>query len=315
MPEVIKNSASMILVVEGEKTADAANKLFAKDNIVCISWCGGAATVSKSDWTPLFGKQVVIWPDNDQVGFKAAETICTELRKVGVQSLHVVDNEILTKQFPEKWDLADPYPEGKNLNKIKDLIFSAKEKSIGMDQLALGLKDENESNFINKLKTNEIVWRLEERLRPVLEENLTSKPWEIKNEIQKEALKIINSENKLHKQLTEMGFEGEISKKLAYQAMLYQAETGKELSNSSIQHIKQTLGEPSFKKVMHQISQLSLVEENSTKGIVGYFADKALTQIVSFGVGKIDTTQKLDNQILSAQIMMEKEKGDRELSR
>ena len=172
-----------------------------------------------------------------------------------------------------------------------------------------------DSNFINKLRTNEIVWRLEERLRPILEENLTSKPWEIKNEIQKEALKIINSENNLHKQLKEMGYEGEISKKLAYQAMLYQAETGKELSNSSIQNIKQTLSEPSFKKIMHQISQSNLVEESSRKELIGYFADKALTQILSFGVGKIDTNQKLDNQIASAQQMMEKEKGDRELSR
>ena len=231
LQEVIKDKGGMILVVEGEKTADAANKLFAKDNIVCISWWGGAAAVSKADWTPLFGKQVVIWPDNDSAGFNAAETICSELRKVGVQSLHVVDKEILAKQFPEKWDLADPYPEGKNLNNIKDLIFSAKEKSIGMDQLALGLKDENKNNLVNKLRTNEIVWRLEERLRPILEENLKAKPWEVKNEIQKETLKIVNSEERIHKQLKEMGVDGEIGKKLAYQAMLYQAETGKGLSN------------------------------------------------------------------------------------
>lgn len=312
---MLKIGGGIVLVVEGEKTADAANKLFAKDNIVCISWWGGAAAVSKSNWTPLFGKQVVIWPDNDSAGFKAAEAICTELRKVGVQSLHVVDNEILTKQFPEKWDLADPYPEGKNLNNIKDLIFSAKEKSIGIDQLVLGLKDENKNNLVNKLRTNEIVWRLEERLRPILEENLKAKPWEIKNEIQKEVLRIINTENKLHNQLKEMGFEGEISKKLAYQAMLYQAETGKELSNSSIQNIKQTLAEPFFKKIMLQISQLTSVEENSKKEMVGYLVDKALTQIVSLGVEKIDVNQKLENQILSAQQMMEKEKTAFEISR
>ena len=48
--------------------------------------------------------------------------------------------------------------------------------------------------------------------------------------------------------------------------------------------------------------------------MVGYLTDKALTQIVSLGVEKIDITQKLENRILSAQQMMEKERGGRELS-
>lgn len=56
LPKAIKETSKMILIVEGEKTADAANRLFSKDDITCVTWCGGASTVNKSDWTPLFGK-------------------------------------------------------------------------------------------------------------------------------------------------------------------------------------------------------------------------------------------------------------------
>jgi len=136
LSRVIKNTKDLILIVEGEKTADTANKLFSKEGVTCITWCGGASAVSKSDWTHLYGRQVVIWPDNDDAGFKAGEKICSELRKVGVKSLHIVDKEILIKQFPEKWDLADAFPVDRNINHARDLIFNAKEKSLGIDQLS-----------------------------------------------------------------------------------------------------------------------------------------------------------------------------------
>ena len=59
-----------VLVCEGEKSADAAQRLF--PSRVCVSWMGGANAVDKTDWAVLAGRQVAIWPDNDPAGHKAA---------------------------------------------------------------------------------------------------------------------------------------------------------------------------------------------------------------------------------------------------
>ena len=42
---------AMVLVCEGEKSADAAAELF--PDYVCTTWQGGTGAVAKTDWTPL----------------------------------------------------------------------------------------------------------------------------------------------------------------------------------------------------------------------------------------------------------------------
>jgi len=56
-------SGATILVVEGEKAADAAMRLL--DGIVVVSWQGGADAIAQTDWAPLAGRRVILWPDND----------------------------------------------------------------------------------------------------------------------------------------------------------------------------------------------------------------------------------------------------------
>jgi putative DNA primase/helicase len=55
-----------VLVVEGEKCVRAAEKMFV-NWVVVTSW-GGAKQAAKTDWSPLLNRQVVIWPDADEVG-------------------------------------------------------------------------------------------------------------------------------------------------------------------------------------------------------------------------------------------------------
>jgi hypothetical protein len=55
-----------VLVVEGEKTADAAGKRF--PDHVAITSPSGSKAARKADWTPLAGRHVVIWPDADDPG-------------------------------------------------------------------------------------------------------------------------------------------------------------------------------------------------------------------------------------------------------
>jgi putative DNA primase/helicase len=52
-----------VLVVEGEKTADAAQALLPAYVVTC--WQGGANAITKTNWEPLQGRKVLVWPDND----------------------------------------------------------------------------------------------------------------------------------------------------------------------------------------------------------------------------------------------------------
>ena len=81
--------------------------------------------MSKSDWKPLRGRDVVIWPDNDKAGFEASDSIYKELREIGVKSLREVDRLILAKECPPKWDLADPLPDGKKDGFFKEMLLRA----------------------------------------------------------------------------------------------------------------------------------------------------------------------------------------------
>ena len=91
-----------ILIVEGEKTADAGNLLYPEFNV--ITWLGGSDRAKKIDPSFLTGKSVYILPDNDEPGFKAAKKIQQLLQGI-VKKLCYVD--VSTFGVPEKWDLAD----------------------------------------------------------------------------------------------------------------------------------------------------------------------------------------------------------------
>jgi len=59
-----------ILIVEGEKAADAAHRVCGHKYVV-TTWPGGAQAIGKADLTPLHGRNVVLWPDADDAGIQA----------------------------------------------------------------------------------------------------------------------------------------------------------------------------------------------------------------------------------------------------
>lgn len=101
-------SSDHVLIVEGEKTADAARRMLGFD-IPVVTWSGGSNAVAKANWVPLAGKSVVLWPDNDSPGFKAAIAVADELAKVDAASIKIVEPP---SGVPEKWDLANAEEEG-----------------------------------------------------------------------------------------------------------------------------------------------------------------------------------------------------------
>ncbi|CAP57543.1 DUF927 domain-containing protein [Gluconacetobacter diazotrophicus] len=96
-----------VLLVEGEKTADAAQRLF-PDYVVMTSQGGGKA-VGNNDWAPLAGREVTIWPDNDKPGLAYADSVVAALREVGARVIKQVQ---LPPGLPDGWDVADDVPEG-----------------------------------------------------------------------------------------------------------------------------------------------------------------------------------------------------------
>lgn len=100
------NDADLVFLVEGEKCADA---------LIAVGYCattligGSQNPIEKTDLSPLLGKIVCIWPDNDESGKKYAENMVKHLQEMGVETIKLL---IPPQNAPGKWDVADAYEEG-----------------------------------------------------------------------------------------------------------------------------------------------------------------------------------------------------------
>lgn len=107
-----------VIVVEGEKTADAGQTIFG-DSAVVVTWMGGVETADRANVKGLDGRRVILWPDFDsqrddagtlkplheQPGMRAMMHIATALKGVARET-HMVRYR-LDDAFPHGWDLAD----------------------------------------------------------------------------------------------------------------------------------------------------------------------------------------------------------------
>jgi len=98
-----------VVMVEGEKTAVAAQKLFPSHLVT--TWAGGAAAMGQADWTPLTGRSVILIPDCDTPGRKAMAWVSTHLKPLA-KEVRIVDPQRFVTTLPDGWDLADTLPEG-----------------------------------------------------------------------------------------------------------------------------------------------------------------------------------------------------------
>lgn len=90
-----------VLLVEGEKAADAAQRMF--PDRVAMTWMGGASADGAADLSPLEDRDVIIWPDADAPGRKVAARLAKRLR--GARILN-------TEGLPGGFDAADLEREG-----------------------------------------------------------------------------------------------------------------------------------------------------------------------------------------------------------
>ena len=98
-------ASDKIIWAEGEKCADALTSM----GFAATCTIGGAGMLSdrvaeKFDFSPLNGKDVVLWPDNDKAGRELAALVERLAKEAGAKS-----TLMLRAPFgkPEKWDAAD----------------------------------------------------------------------------------------------------------------------------------------------------------------------------------------------------------------
>ena len=112
--EELKNHPEKpVLIVEGEKTRDVAAKLFPE--MIVLTSMGGSSAVHKTDAMPLLGRDIAIWPDNDEAGQKFVLDWKIKLASLEIEQIRVVDPSPIC--IPAG-DLADQLPEGVDIHEM-----------------------------------------------------------------------------------------------------------------------------------------------------------------------------------------------------
>jgi 5S rRNA maturation endonuclease (ribonuclease M5) len=144
-----------VILCEGEKSADAALALF--PDRPCLSWFGGTGSVEYADLTPLQGRQVIIWPDADEPGHKAAAKLAAKLPSARILRVDDLPDKFdaanLTTDDPDAWLTArlpppdpkpEPPPRGTAYGRLQVLSVDDIDTAAPRDYLLKGLLSPNE---------------------------------------------------------------------------------------------------------------------------------------------------------------------------
>ncbi len=128
IPNIV--SSDKIIYVEGEKCADALNEV----GFTATCHMGGAGMLSRNsasayDFSPLNGKEVVIWPDNDKSGKKVAELVQQLALQANAKSVTMLTPP---QGKPEKWDAVDAIAEGFNVREFLNEAAKQVQKSVNL---------------------------------------------------------------------------------------------------------------------------------------------------------------------------------------
>ena len=108
-----------VIICEGEKAADAAERLLS--DFVSVTSSGGSNGSARSDWSSLVGRRVAIWPDADEAGQKFALMVARELQPIAANVAMVIP----PAGGDPGWDAADSEADGWDPARALALINSA----------------------------------------------------------------------------------------------------------------------------------------------------------------------------------------------
>ncbi|KLT21864.1 phage DNA replication protein RepA [Wolbachia endosymbiont of Armadillidium vulgare str. wVulC] len=157
IPGILKSDK--VVLVEGEKCAEA---LIEQGITATTAMFGSNASPDKTDWTPLKGKHIVIWPDNDEAGKRYAENAAKKLSDLGVASLVTLK---IPQNKPKGWDAADCVQEGINVKE-----FLASTPLLTIDTPATDTSNMKSLERSTKQPLNILDWSAERFAGPVPEQ-------------------------------------------------------------------------------------------------------------------------------------------------
>jgi hypothetical protein len=120
LPNLLSSPDKPVIITEGEKKADRAVELF--PGFESTTTMGGAEQPQLSDFGPLAGRRVIIWPDHDESGESYARKVAQLALRAGASEVAIVH---VPDSFPTKWDLADEPPTGVSLDDLHRLLLDA----------------------------------------------------------------------------------------------------------------------------------------------------------------------------------------------
>ncbi len=128
-----------VLVVEGEKCADAAKEL----GILATTALSSTST-GQTDWTPLYGRKIVIWPDNDSIKAKfAGQKYGNAVERILMPHCLVTKVDPVPLGLGESEDVVDYIERGHGADDVKKVLNEAAKHtpSEGVSQYIDGMID------------------------------------------------------------------------------------------------------------------------------------------------------------------------------
>ncbi|WAJ69747.1 DUF927 domain-containing protein [Catenovulum adriaticum] len=141
----VSSQCENVVLVEGEKAADAAKSLFT--DYVASTWSGAVKAVAKTDFSPLASKNVLFWPDNDEAGQEIIDKLKAVLESVKVKSFNVVNLAFFSSYKPTDKGLSagGEWPEKADAFEAVQMGFTAKHISAAIKKGVFIQPDENEA--------------------------------------------------------------------------------------------------------------------------------------------------------------------------
>ena len=100
---------SLELLLSGPKTGLWTDRATGEGGDILDLMHGANAPVEKTDWSPLSGKHVLIWPDRDKPGWQYADHASQAIMQAGAKSCMILQPPA---EKPEGWDVADAVQDG-----------------------------------------------------------------------------------------------------------------------------------------------------------------------------------------------------------
>ena len=163
-------AADAVVVVEGEKCADSLGYF----GFCATTSPGGAKNAQAADWSPLSGKEVVLWPDNDEPGGRYMADVRrlladlprppASIRTIDPARLMLADKQDCADYVRRLWD------DGKTDDEIRASVRAAIDDAepVTMTGGAGQLAGEIESIIAGKTATVPLRWRLTSALTNAL---------------------------------------------------------------------------------------------------------------------------------------------------